>query len=107
LRATAGTLERSPVDLIPNLVGWAKAHFAPCPRAWARFALPILRASRRHESIRSEHIQSTYSLFAIRLPPAPASFIESEAAITANATSAIMIVQTALTSGFTPRRTSE
>jgi len=37
----------------------------------------------------------------------PASLLESEAAITAMATSAIMMVQTALTSGFTPRRTSE
>jgi hypothetical protein len=39
--------------------------------------------------------------------PAPESFVHSDAATTIAATAAIMIVQTALISGFTPSRTSE
>src|SRR5580692_834339 len=70
------------------------------PAAAERVGAPLVGA--RADSRQGGHQGRPYkSLFPTR------RFEASEAATTTTATTAIMIVQTALISGFTPRRTSE
>ncbi len=98
-------------ERIEDLAGkaWSRRCRTCCSGQWSScqyVCYPSVPAARRKPRlIAPKHF--TAPLHGAVVPRDAVSLVSSEAAMTATPTTAIMMVQTAFISGFTPRRTSE